>query len=173
MPTDPQPDLDPAESDLIRIKARVLARRGVISRADVADTRQDLAVALLAARPGFDPGRGTKATYTATVVAHATAKVARGRYAAKRHPGRVVRLAYLDAEPADPGGDPTGRAVVALDVAAVIEVLPPDLREVAEALKAGTVAAAARALGVPRTTVHERVHEIRSWFERAGLGGDR
>jgi hypothetical protein len=39
----------------------------------------------------------------------------------------------------------------------------------AEALKAGTVAAAARALGVSRAGVYGRLGELRGHFERAGL----
>ncbi|MBN9523101.1 hypothetical protein J0H58_32075 [bacterium] len=169
MPTDPQPDLDPAEAALIRAKARALARRGVIPRGDAADAEQDLALAVLAARVGFDPARGNAAAFVRTVVNRAADRLARGRFAAKRHPGRVVPLAAL-AELADPNGDPAGRAA---DVAAAVAALPPDLHAVAEALTGGTVAAAARALGVSRASLYPRIREIRSWFERAGLGDDR
>jgi hypothetical protein len=170
VPADPQPDLDPAEAELIRIKARVLARRGLIPRGDAADAEQDLALALLAARAGFDPARGGTAAFARTVVARAAFKVARGRLTAKRHAGREVPLA-APAELVDPAGDPTGRAAVAADVAAVVAALPPDLRAVAEALKAGTLTAAARALGASRATLYPRIREIRTWFERAGLDG--
>lgn len=170
MPTDPQPDLDPAEADLIRIKAHVLARRGLIPRGDVADARQDLAVALLAARAQYDPAHAGAVAFAETVTRRAAIKIARSRLAAKRHAGRVVRLA-APAELADPADNPTERAAVVADVATVVATLPPDLRDVAEALTAGTVAAAAQALGVSRATVYHRVREIRSRFARAGLGG--
>lgn len=166
MPTDPPPDLDPAEADLIRVKARILARQGLIPRADVPDVEQALALALVAARAGFDPARGSAATYAATVVRNAVAKLLRRRFAARRNPDRVAPLA---AEPTDPAGDPTDRAALAVDVGAAVAALPPGLRAAAEALKIGPVAEAARLLGVSRATMYARVREIRRRFERAGL----
>ena len=76
-------------------------------------------------------------------------------------------------EPADPGAPVADRVALAADVAAAVAALPPDLRAAAEALKTDTVAAAARALGVSRAAMYARVREIRSWFERAGLGAGR
>ncbi|MBN9524289.1 sigma-70 family RNA polymerase sigma factor [bacterium] len=173
MPTDRQKDLDPAVAAVVRAKAHALARGGVIPRGDVGDAEQDLILAVLVACPAFDPGRGTPEGFARTVVRNAAAKLVRGRFAARRHPGRVGPLVALDAEPADPSGHPADRVARAADVAAVVAALPPDLRAAAEALKTDTVAAAARVLGVSRGTMYARVREIRSWFERAGLGDDR
>lgn len=78
---------------VVRAKAHALARGGVIPRDDVADAEQDLTLAVLAARPRFDPGRGTPEAFAATVVRHAVAKLTHGRFAAKRHPARVVGAA--------------------------------------------------------------------------------
>ncbi|MBN9520536.1 winged helix-turn-helix domain-containing protein [bacterium] len=171
MPTDRQPDLDPAEAELIRIKARVLARRGVIPRGDTADAEQDLALALLAARAGFDPARGGTAAFARTVVRRAAAKIARGRFAPRRHPGRVAPLAGPPAEPATlPGRPAAQRADLAIDLDAALAALPAGLRAYAEALKVWSPAEVARRTGVSRQTVYRRLRELAAALGDAGLG---
>src|SRR5262249_38805703 len=74
-------------------------------------------------------------------------------------------------EPADrrawPG--PEQAHARALDVAAVLARLPPPLRPVAEALHARPLAAAARHLRMSRTTLYQRLADLREVFAAAGL----
>ena len=60
-------------------------------------------------------------------------------------------------------------AQLVLDTAEVIAGLTPELRELAERLKADSVSQVARDLGVPRTTLNGRIQELRRRFERARL----
>ena len=171
MPTDPQPDLDPAEAALIRAKARALARRGVIPRGDAADAEQDLALAVLAARVGFDPARGTAAAFVRAVVNRAAAKLARGRFAPCRHPGRVTPLAWPPADPATlPGGTAAAvRIDLAVDLTTALAALPAELRPFAEALRVWKPAEVARRLGVSRQTVYHRIADLAAALCGAGL----
>jgi DNA-directed RNA polymerase specialized sigma24 family protein len=157
----------PEVQALIRRKAARLADRAAGLGYDRRDAAQYLTAALLARLPAFDPARAPLAAFAAVVVTHAAADLRRFARAGKR---AAPPLEPLDGatEPAVPDPGP-GRVDLAGDVAVALARLPPDLRAVAEALKAGTVAAAARALGVSRAQVYGRLGEIRGHFERAGL----
>lgn len=101
--TDSLTHLRPAEMTPAERAAAIVALLAAGPRSDLPGVEQDLAVALLDARSGFNPGRGS-AAYAETVVRNA-AELTLGRFAAKRHPGRVVRLAALADEPADATGN--------------------------------------------------------------------
>lgn len=170
MPTEPQPDFDPAEAALIRVKARALVRRGVVPRGDTADAEQDIALALLAARAGFDPTHGGAAAFAQTVVRRAAAKLTRGRFAPCRHPDRVTSLDWPPADPATlHGGPAAGRADLAIDLDAALAALPPELRAFAEALKVWNPAEVARRFGVSRQTVYSRIADLAAALGDAGL----
>ena len=60
-------------------------------------------------------------------------------------------------------------AQLAHDMADVIAKLPDELRDLANRLKTQTVSAIARDMGIPRTTLTDRLRSIRKRFEKAGL----
>ncbi|VTU02480.1 RNA polymerase sigma factor, sigma-70 family OS=Isosphaera pallida (strain ATCC 43644 / DSM 9630 / IS1B) GN=Isop_2438 PE=4 SV=1 [Gemmataceae bacterium] len=171
----PRPALDALESELIARKAAALVRRGLVPRSDREDARQDLAAALLAAqcKVALDPA--TRHAFARTVLGNAAANLARGRLAAKRHPGRDCPMDPRDAEELGPAAfrdDPADRehlADLAVDLAAALAALPDDLRALADALAGRGVAAAARSLGVPRTTLYAPLATLRGRLRRAGL----
>jgi DNA-directed RNA polymerase specialized sigma24 family protein len=139
--------------------------------------------------PAFDPGQGHWNVFVTTVVERSAEKLLRRHRAEKRDCRRVCSLdALIEADDDDPAGlgdtvrpreqdarrangsrDPEELAALALDVAEVLARLPAPLREVAELLMTLSVSEAARALGVPRTTLLRRVERLRQCFEDAGL----
>jgi len=162
-PIDPS---DPTLAAVIRRKAARLARRVPDPAADRDDLAQDLAAALLARRPKFDPARGDPGAFAHAVVGTAAADIRRGRAAAKR--ARPAPAGPPEGCPDPRAADPAATDL-APDVAAAVARLPDDLRAVADLLAATTVAGAARALGISRATLYRRVAEVRAAFERAGL----
>ena len=179
---------------LIRYKACQLCRRPGFSRSDAEDLAQDLTLALLRKAHLYDPARGASYdTFADRVIDSAARMILRARRQLKRAPGfaaqsldtgtadvrgRHVPLAdrVADTDPrtgrAADGGPDTPGGDDAEAVARALAGLPPHLLAVAERLKHGSVASAARDLGVSRRRVYAAVALIRRRFEGAGLGRD-
>src|SRR5262245_3078529 len=168
--------------DLIRRKAKQLARRPGFTGQDREDLQQELALRLWVRMPAFDARRGHLHVFVTTVVEREAADLVRERRAGKRDPRRARPLGTpRDAgdrsqvvQPAPASGrrpprDDHDRAQLAYDIALVLAELPPELRDLAERLQWQTVAQAARDTGVPRTTLNDRARRLRRVFERAGL----
>jgi RNA polymerase sigma-70 factor (ECF subfamily) len=181
--------IDPSVRDLIRRKARRLARRRGSTHQDREDIEQDLVLDLLERLPAFDPDKADRDVFVRMVVSHAVADLLRRTRARKRDDRSV---ASLGAPLADEGDGPpdlaaaVGRperdarlgrrprddaeqAQLALDLAEVVARLPPALRDLAERLKTRSVSEVARDLGIPRTTLRDRLRVIGGRLERAGL----
>ena len=100
--------------------------------------------------------------------------ILRERRAKKRNGGPVSSIDKpikdgQSTEPIDPRPSDQEASDLASDLADVLARLPDDLRAVAERLQSQTVSQAARALGVPRTTLQRQVQRLRRCFENAGL----
>ena len=182
-------DLDPLIQQLIRHKARRLTGRARLSPEDVEDIAQDFRVELLQNLPAFDPNKGSMGAFLKTLIDHFFANWLRHRFAAKRNPQRVVSLNMLIRN--DEGllielgktiaqgvhGKRHGRRVrsdqnhadLRNDVGDVLNSLPRELRAAADQLMDKSVAAASRELGMPRTTLHERVRRLREHCDRNDL----
>ena len=88
--------------------------------------------------------------------------------------GTVERVQTIAAEEADRRLGRQARSdqetvELALDVEEVLNRLPDNLRGLCELLKTGSIADAARAMGVPRMTLNDHVKKLREFFEAAGL----
>jgi len=174
----------------IRHRARQLARTEGFAAQDIEDIRQDLIVDLLERLPKFDPAKATCNTFVARIIDRKVATLIRDRSCEKRDPrreecslneciddgegGSVEHIQTIAAEEADRWlgrqARPDQETVeLALDVEAVINRLPDNLRRLCELLKTGSIADAARAMGVPRTTLNDHVKKLREVFEAAGL----
>lgn len=140
------------------------ARRTRLPGHDPADVRQELTLRLIAEAPRFDPARGSPGRFTATVLRSARGRMVRRARARKRAAdARPARLAH---EP--PARNDGGELAVA--VGEVLGRLTPDLRRLADHLRAGgTVAALARAGDAHRATLHRRLHRLRAAFAAAGF----
>jgi RNA polymerase sigma-70 factor (ECF subfamily) len=158
--------------DLIRRKARQLARHAGPHHHDPEDVEQELTLRLLRAMPRYDPARGHVHAFVTAVVERAAAGLLRRCRAKKRGAGPVRSLdAPAAAEPTDRGdaGRAADRVGLAADLAAVLAELPADLRGLAERLTRQTLSEVARQDGVPRSTLQRRVDRLRRRFEDAGL----
>ena len=175
---------------LIRHRARRLVATAGFAPGDIEDIQQDLIVDLLERLPKFDPAKATHKTFVARVIDRKVAKLIRHRNSQKRDPrreacslneciddgegGSVERIQTIAAEEADRGLGRQARsdqetAELSLDVEEVLNRLPDNLRRLCELLKTGSIADAARAMGVPRTTLNDHVKKLREFFEAAGL----
>ena len=73
----------------------------------------------------------------------------------------------MDADPPAPAdADPS----LAVDVAEAVAGLPPHLRALAERLRTDGLTAAARAVGIGRSTAYEWAGRIRAVFAAQGFG---
>ncbi len=181
--------IDRFAAGIIRRKARQLVEQARLGHHDREDFEQELTRRLLERLPAYDPARGDWKAFITTVVERATASMHRDRRAAKRGPGTLISLSevidsceggvILLADALTPRDRAARRGLdtwpeqelvqLRADVTEVVAELPPKLRQLAQQLKSKSLAAVARELGIPRTTLREWVREIRIRFEQRGL----
>jgi RNA polymerase sigma factor (sigma-70 family) len=179
-------DLDPLIQQIIRSKARRLTGRARLTAEDIEDLMQDFRAELLHKLPAYDPNKGSMGAFIRTLIDHFFANWLRHRFADMRNPQRVVSLNTLvrnheglwielgktiaqgvhakrhgrgsrsDQEQAD----------LRNDVGGLLRALAQELRAAADQLMGQSVAAAARALGIPRTTLHEYLRRLRRHCDR-------
>jgi len=171
----------------IRIRAARLARSGAVPGMDAEDIEQDLRLDLIRRMPRFDATRASFETFADRLIAHRIASLA-ATTAAKRADrsmksleapiapdGEVGGLTLADVTPEDAalytpaalaGADSTG---LGHDVTLLLHALSPGCRAVAIALGNMSVAEAARALGLHRSSVYARITLIRSVATSLGL----
>ncbi len=170
----------------IRRKAKQLVRRAGFSRSDVDDIQQQLFQRLLENLAAFDPEQGHFNVFVKTLVERYVANILRDSRAEKRDRRQTCSLSTVveefDGGPVELGDtisqheldarlgrETRDAADLVMDVSQIAAGLPDDLRDLYERLKYGTVSEVARNLGVPRTTVHDRVKRLRRHFDDAGL----
>lgn len=170
--------LDPRVVANLRCVARRITRTGGVPGMDLEDLEQDLALDLWRRLPAYDPQRASLPTFADRVLNNraATLTAASARIAAER------RAVSLDAH--DELGDTAVAGLVGihsallddeaialhLDVARFIDRLTPAQRRVCIILMQPSVAGAARALGMHRSTVYEMRERLRRLATEAGLG---
>ncbi|HEY8506670.1 MAG TPA: sigma-70 family RNA polymerase sigma factor [Gemmataceae bacterium] len=178
-------DFDALTRELIRSIAWRMVGRAGLSAADVEDLEQELVLRLLQRISAYRPGRGKRAAFVTTVLRHLSSNLLRDRGAGRRDYRRHARATgehgaaatfgegVEDTAPAARRGRCRRGAEELADLVAdlgdVLAGLPPDLRELAERLKVESVAGAARALGIARTTVYTSLRRLRKHFEQVGL----
>ena len=182
--------IDPYAARLIRFKARQLVGKAGFTASDREDIEQELILDLLRRLPKYNPKRAQLNTFIARVVEHRLASLIEAQKAGIRDYRRCRCSLNECFEDAD------GRSVervdtfdqedyllrtgaqsrpseelnrLAIDVAAVLETLPPELRELCRRLKAETVTEISRDTGVPRGTIYESIKKLREIFKDAGL----
>lgn len=182
--------LTPYIQKLIKRKAKQLCRLSEFTTSDREDIAQDLTLALLKQAGKYDPSRASIDTFGDRVINNAVRMLLRHRRRKIRAEGfRTLSLSTVVFE-ADSGAVTLGDVItdgdngrrlgttprdpdLERDVAEAMELLPPDLRILAEALTEDCPAHAAKKLGISRSTVYDRVKQIRKRFERAGFGNQR
>jgi RNA polymerase sigma factor (sigma-70 family) len=180
---------DPLIQQLIRKKARRLTGSARLSPEDIEDLTQDFRAELLRKLSAYDPCKRPMAAFIRMLLGRFFAKWLRHRFADRRNPRRVVSLNMLIRN--DEGlwielgktiaqgmhNKRHGRRVrsdqehadLRNDVDGVMQGLAHELRAVADQLMDKSVTAAARELGIPRTTLHERVRQLRQNCDRKNL----
>lgn len=161
-----------------------------LRRDDADDLAQQAALELCNRIARFDPQRGRREAFVVAVARNATARVIEERSAARRDWRRC--RASLQDEIATAAGAAVPRADtiddddharrtrgarlssaerddMRLDVQAVVDRMPAELRAVCAALLRLGPSDAARSLGLPRGTFFDITRRVRAHFEAAGL----
>ena len=191
MGSDNQHDgIDPYAAGLIRFKARQLVGKAGFTASDREDLEQEMILDLLRRLPKYDPKRAQLNTFIARVVEHRVATLIQAQKAGIRdyrrcrcslndcfedEDGRLVERAetfdqedyLLRTGTQSRSSEELNRLTI--DVVAILEGLPHELRNLCRRLKAETVTEISRDTGVPRGTIYESIKKLREIFEDAGL----
>jgi hypothetical protein len=170
------PTLDITTRDLIRGKARQVARKAGLSCSELPDLEQDIALHVWERLGRYKSVKSDNAVFVRMLVAHAASTTLRSRLRRScRAPVSLEDAMRVEgsnwAEPVDPHSMPPSErnTILALDVAAILATLPRDLRRLANTLRTHSVTATARRLGLTRAAVYWRLAAMRARFEAAGL----
>lgn len=186
---DNTPLLGRFEFGIVFRKVRQIIGRVGYTAQDREDLEQELLVRLVQSLKSFDPNQAHRKSFVTAVVERAFANLLRNARAAKRDHRRIGSLnvtievtAEGITELAETIGDREYNArrcrdprsagelaQLASDLAKIVAALPEELRDLAERLKTESISAIARNVGVPRTTLNDKVRRLRQRFEQAGL----
>lgn len=177
------------EFGIVKRKVKQIIGRSGYTRQDTEDLEQDLLTRLMQGLKSFDPDVAHRKSFVTAIVERSVASIIRDAEAQKRDHRRIGSLQLLvqvteegpielvqtlsDREHnnrhcRDPRNDENLTHLVT-DLAAVVDSLPDELRDLAERLKTQSISAIAREIGVPRTTLNDTVRRLRHRFEAAGL----
>ena len=175
---------------LIKYKAKQLVGRAGFTTSDRDDLEQDLVLDLLHQFPKYDPKRAQRNTFITKVVEHRITTLIEAQKTGIRdyrrcpcslndrfedEDGRTVeRMDMLDQEDYLLRTDAQSRpweelSALAIDMAAVLDGLPPELRELCRRIETETVTEISRDTGVPSGSLYESIRKLRVIFEDAGL----
>ena len=145
-----------------KVRATAAVVSGVIPVSDREDFEQEGVTACLRALPQFDPGRASLRTFIERVVAARLASIVRRT---RRNP----ELVPVDALGGFPVEGEAARRELRMDIDRVLASLRADDRELVRLLLDVSPAEASRQLGIPRSTLHDRILRLRQRFVQAGL----
>ena len=162
----------------IRRQARRLAGKYGFAADEADDISQELSLHLLKQWPSYDETKGKPTTFIANVV---DAKV-RDMLRTQQSQIPEVELTdslmdeaeygTLDGIRGQPAVSELEQIELRLDIEAILAGMPPDLRRIAELLQQMNISDAARTLGIPRSTLRDRLVAVRKHFAAAGYGDD-
>ena len=181
--------LGPFEHGIIRKKVKQIIGRAGFREQDREDLEHDLVARLLLSLKSFDPNRAHRNVFVTAVVERDVANILGDKKAEKRDYRRIASLNVVievtedgPTELADTISDREynarrGRHVRAeqemaelrIDVTECVDELKDALQDVCERLKQDSISQVARDLGVPRTTLTDRIRKLRLPFEEQGL----
>lgn len=176
------PNLQEYVDQIIRHKARQLARMAGFSQSDREDIAHELLIAVLERWPAFDSSRASARTFVARIIENKAASLVRAHLAAKRGIGQVTPLngdtengvCDCDEEAIRARRGVYSRSALEavslrLDVASVLTDLPDDLRRLCKRLLYESVSDAARSSGQHRATLYRAIRDLRKRFADRGL----
>jgi RNA polymerase sigma-70 factor (ECF subfamily) len=178
----PDPKLLEYVNEIIRHKARQLARKPGFSASDRKDIEHELLIAILERWSAFDSDRASARTFVARIIENKAASIVRASQAAKRG---IKQCTPRNGDASNGACDFDEDEVRArrgiksrsalemlslrLDVAGVMDDLPDDLRRFCQRLMRGSISNAARSSGQHRTTLYRAIRELRKRFAEAGI----
>ncbi|SHF40469.1 RNA polymerase sigma factor, sigma-70 family [Ruegeria intermedia] len=171
----------------IRIRAARLARSGAVPGLDAEDIEQELRLDLIRRAKNFDPAKSSFDTFADRIVANRVATLASATAAMRAERAMLCidapvgdddgGLTLSDVLPEAAALDPVDEFLIAHgpglrgDVGRLLAALCPATRQVAMAVSQLSISEAARALGVHRSTIYERLGRIRAIATEMGLDG--
>ena len=181
--------IDKYAADLIRHKARQLVGKAGFTEDDRPDLEQELMIDLLQRMRHFNPAKAKKTTFMARIVERHISTILEARFAQCRdwrlcqtslnepldngEGDTTERIDFLDSEGSLSGGTRETRERLAheirMDLGQAIASLPEELRDLCLRLHDSTMAEVAREMGIPRTTLYDRLNKLRDAFREAGL----
>lgn len=143
------------------VRSAAAVRLAAASPADREDLEQEAFAAVWQALQHYDPSRSSLRTFVEKVVANRLVSLIRApRWKFKIEPLKQHQVVGLDGIPA---------AEFRIDFERIAASLPDTDRRLAAFLTDHSPTEASRALGIPRSTVYERIRHIRAAFADAGL----
>ena len=181
--------LDNYAAALIRNKARQLVGKGGFTHDDRSDIEQELMLDLLQRMKYFNPAKAKKSTFMSRVVEHRISTILEFRFAACRDWRKCTDslnspVGCGDEEFSEKIENVTSRDEFGwdasspnhdehlgfdMDLRRALLSLPEDLRTLCLRLKGQSVAEIAREMGIPRTTLYSKIHQIKAAFQEARL----
>ena len=171
--------IDKYAADLIRHKARQLVGKAGFTEDDRPDLEQELMIDLLQRMRHFNPAKAKKTTSTILEARFAQCRDWRLCQTSLNEPldngegDTTERIEFLDSEGSLGDGTRETRERLAheirMDLGQAIASLPEELRDLCVRLHDSTMAEVAREMGIPRTTLYDRLSKLRDAFREAGL----
>lgn len=151
-----------------RFRARRLVGRAGWTDADRGDLEAEILLRVVGGLRRYDPSRGPVEPLVASIVKAAAKDLLRQRASRKQLAARAV--VGLEGEP----GVKPANADLRLDFQALLDALPPPLREYAAGMLQGnTATAVGLRQGRSRSSVYRDVGRLRAWLVAAGIADDR
>jgi RNA polymerase sigma-70 factor, ECF subfamily len=178
---------DPYLRRLITCKVRKTIGKAGLTKSDLDDLAQDILLDIIQRLPSFDSRRSQHRTFFSRLVDHKLSNILRDRRTKRRDCSRCQSLNtplvgnedcdHADLLAADTHGVRTGcvrrtdeeQTDLAADIAQIVARMPPEVQDLCQRLQSQPLAAIAREVGIPRTTLQQSVSKIRRRFEDAGL----
>lgn len=177
------------EHGIVRRKVRQLIGSYGFEEQDRESLEQELLLRILQGMRRYDQSQAHRNAFVTTIVERSVATLIRDKCAGKRDHRRIGSLHSLvkcadggkteiaetigqESYDARRGRAPRGAETLfelTNDVQNCLTKLPRELRELAESLKQKSVSQIAREMGIPRTTLRERVRQLRERFESEGM----
>lgn len=177
---------------LIHHKARQLVGTAGFTKDDIEDLEQEMRLDLLGRLPKFDPNKATYNTFVSRLVERKISNLIRHRTQEMRdfrcEEGSIhdvvesgdsddQKVERIETVTQDEQDFRLGKHIrsaqerhdLQLDISLVLSKLPPELRKPAELLQTMSITEAARELGIPRSTLYDRIVRLRGIFEDMGM----
>ena len=162
--------IDPYLVSQVRYRARKLSRHALMRSVEIEDIEQELMLDVLARKASYDPDRAQWSTFVDRVLSNKCATMISAELAKKRGGGRgCLSLDGLLSEPQCGLPEPVDEATldpasveIRIDLDRHVADLPASLTGLLGGLCENTMTEIARASGVPKTTLYDRLADLRA-----------